>query len=108
MWFRPTPCRARRRPGSTPIPAASGRSGVAASPPPLLLNGCHRLNVAPNKAKRLVLRVILVLGAFARHGRGAELMSTGFSGEASATRRGADVTTFSIILALSFSHFLND
>src|SRR6266567_247294 len=28
--------------------------------------------------------------------------------EASLTRRGADVTTFSIILALSFSHFLND
>src|SRR5712691_9569977 len=35
-------------------------------------------------------------------------MSTSFSGDASATRRGADVTTFSIILALSFSHFLND
>src|SRR5882672_10566512 len=35
-------------------------------------------------------------------------MSTGLSGEASAPRRGADVTTFSIILALSFSHFLND
>ena len=35
-------------------------------------------------------------------------MSTGLSAEASATRRGADVTTFSIILALSFSHFLND
>ena len=35
-------------------------------------------------------------------------MSTGLSGEASAARRGADVTTFSIILALSFSHFLND
>src|SRR6266700_658781 len=35
-------------------------------------------------------------------------MSTSLSGEASATRRGADVTTFSIILALSFSHFLND
>jgi FSR family fosmidomycin resistance protein-like MFS transporter len=35
-------------------------------------------------------------------------MSTSLSQEASATRRGADVTTFSIILALSFSHFLND
>jgi len=35
-------------------------------------------------------------------------MSTRFLGEASAARRGADVTTFSIILALSFSHFLND
>jgi MFS transporter, FSR family, fosmidomycin resistance protein len=35
-------------------------------------------------------------------------MSTSLSGEASAARRGADVTTFSIILALSFSHFLND
>jgi MFS transporter, FSR family, fosmidomycin resistance protein len=35
-------------------------------------------------------------------------MSTSLSGEASATRRGADVTTFSIILALSFSHLLND
>jgi FSR family fosmidomycin resistance protein-like MFS transporter len=35
-------------------------------------------------------------------------MSTGLSGEGSATRRGADVTIFSIILALSFSHFLND
>jgi FSR family fosmidomycin resistance protein-like MFS transporter len=35
-------------------------------------------------------------------------MSTGLSAETSAARRGADVTTFSIILALSFSHFLND
>jgi MFS transporter, FSR family, fosmidomycin resistance protein len=35
-------------------------------------------------------------------------MSTSLAGEASAARRGADVTTFSIILALSFSHFLND
>ena len=35
-------------------------------------------------------------------------MSTSLSGKAGATRRGADVTTFSIILALSFSHFLND
>src|SRR5712671_2537114 len=35
-------------------------------------------------------------------------MSTSVSGEQSAARRGADVTTFSIILALSFSHFLND
>ncbi len=35
-------------------------------------------------------------------------MSTTLSQEQSATRRGADVTTFSIILALSFSHFLND
>jgi FSR family fosmidomycin resistance protein-like MFS transporter len=35
-------------------------------------------------------------------------MSTSLSHEESATRRGADVTTFSIILALSFSHFLND
>src|SRR6202163_2402211 len=35
-------------------------------------------------------------------------MSTSLPGEASAARRGADVTTFSIILALSFSHFLND
>src|SRR6266849_940896 len=35
-------------------------------------------------------------------------MSTSVSGEGSAVRRGADVTTFSIILALSFSHFLND
>jgi MFS transporter, FSR family, fosmidomycin resistance protein len=35
-------------------------------------------------------------------------MSTSLSGEANATRRGANATTFSIILALSFSHFLND
>ena len=35
-------------------------------------------------------------------------MSTSLPGEASVARRGADVTTFSIILALSFSHFLND
>jgi MFS transporter, FSR family, fosmidomycin resistance protein len=35
-------------------------------------------------------------------------MSTSVSGEQSVARRGADVTTFSIILALSFSHFLND
>jgi FSR family fosmidomycin resistance protein-like MFS transporter len=35
-------------------------------------------------------------------------MSTSLSGEASVARRGADVTIFSIILALSFSHFLND
>ncbi len=35
-------------------------------------------------------------------------MSTGVSGEVRAATRGADVTTFSIILALSFSHFLND
>ena len=35
-------------------------------------------------------------------------MSTSVSGESVAPRRAADVTTFSIILALSFSHFLND
>jgi FSR family fosmidomycin resistance protein-like MFS transporter len=35
-------------------------------------------------------------------------MSTSVSGEGSAARRGAEITTFSIILALSFSHFLND
>jgi FSR family fosmidomycin resistance protein-like MFS transporter len=35
-------------------------------------------------------------------------MTTGVSGEASAGRRAAEATTFSIILALSFSHFLND
>ncbi|HEV2336385.1 MAG TPA: MFS transporter [Stellaceae bacterium] len=35
-------------------------------------------------------------------------MSTSLSHEQGASRRGADVTTFSIILALSFSHFLND
>ena len=35
-------------------------------------------------------------------------MSTGVSGEVRAAPRGADVTTFSIIMALSFSHFLND
>jgi FSR family fosmidomycin resistance protein-like MFS transporter len=35
-------------------------------------------------------------------------MSTGLTSEQSAPRRAADVTTFSIILALSFSHFLND
>ncbi len=35
-------------------------------------------------------------------------MSTSVSGEARAAPRGADVTTFSIIMALSFSHFLND
>ena len=35
-------------------------------------------------------------------------MSTSVSGERSAPRRGAEITTFSIILALSFSHFLND
>jgi FSR family fosmidomycin resistance protein-like MFS transporter len=35
-------------------------------------------------------------------------MSTSGLQEGSAARRGADVTTFSIILALSFSHFLND
>jgi MFS transporter, FSR family, fosmidomycin resistance protein len=35
-------------------------------------------------------------------------MTTSVSGEQSVARRGADVTTFSIILALSFSHFLND
>ena len=35
-------------------------------------------------------------------------MSTSLPGEASARRRGADVTTFSIIMARSFSHFLND
>ena len=35
-------------------------------------------------------------------------MSTSVSGDGRAARRGADVTTFSIILALSFSHFLND
>src|SRR6202166_688989 len=35
-------------------------------------------------------------------------MSRSLSQEGSAPRRGADVTTFSIILALSFSHFLND
>ncbi len=35
-------------------------------------------------------------------------MSTSVSGERRAAPRGADVTTFSIIMALSFSHFLND
>ncbi len=35
-------------------------------------------------------------------------MSTSVSGDSRAAPRGADVTTFSIILALSFSHFLND
>jgi FSR family fosmidomycin resistance protein-like MFS transporter len=35
-------------------------------------------------------------------------MSTSVSGDGRAAPRGADVTTFSIILALSFSHFLND
>src|SRR5258707_8454019 len=35
-------------------------------------------------------------------------MSASLPQEASLTRRGADVTTFSIILALGFSHFLND
>ena len=35
-------------------------------------------------------------------------MSTSLSGQTGATRRAADVTTFSIIMALSFSHFLND
>jgi MFS transporter, FSR family, fosmidomycin resistance protein len=35
-------------------------------------------------------------------------MTTGVSGEESAGRRAAEATTFSIILALSFSHFLND
>ena len=35
-------------------------------------------------------------------------MSTSVAGDERATRRGADVTIFSIILALSFSHFLND
>src|ERR1700730_3117957 len=35
-------------------------------------------------------------------------MSTSRLEDGSAPRRGADVTTFSIILALSFSHFLND
>jgi FSR family fosmidomycin resistance protein-like MFS transporter len=35
-------------------------------------------------------------------------MGTSVSGEQRAAPRGADVTTFSIILALSFSHFLND
>jgi FSR family fosmidomycin resistance protein-like MFS transporter len=35
-------------------------------------------------------------------------MSTSLSGQSGATRRAADATTFSIILALSFSHFLND
>jgi FSR family fosmidomycin resistance protein-like MFS transporter len=35
-------------------------------------------------------------------------MSTSVAGDGRAPPRGADVTTFSIILALSFSHFLND
>src|SRR5579862_3123828 len=35
-------------------------------------------------------------------------MSTSVSVETSAARRAAEATTFSIILALSFSHFLND
>ena len=35
-------------------------------------------------------------------------MSTSVSGDGRAVPRGADVTIFSIILALSFSHFLND
>ena len=35
-------------------------------------------------------------------------MSMGVSGAGGGARRGPDVTTFSIILALSFSHFLND
>src|SRR5688572_4929495 len=35
-------------------------------------------------------------------------MSTGLSGEQNASRRTAEAATFSIILALSFSHFLND
>src|SRR6202140_2675048 len=35
-------------------------------------------------------------------------MSTSVSGDGRTAPRGADVTTFSIILALSFSHFLND
>ena len=35
-------------------------------------------------------------------------MSTSVSGDGRAAPRGADVTIFSIILALSFSHFLND
>jgi len=35
-------------------------------------------------------------------------MTTSVSGEGSAARRSAEITTFSIILALSFSHFLND
>src|SRR5829696_4759563 len=39
---------------------------------------------------------------------GAGLMTTGVSGEESAGRRAAEAATFSIILALSFSHFLND
>ncbi len=35
-------------------------------------------------------------------------MSASVAEEQSGARRAADVTTFSIILALSFSHFLND
>src|SRR6266851_3014616 len=75
--------------------------------PLAVVNGCHRLNAERNKAKSPVIRVILAAAAASMRRR-EQWMSTDVSREHAGARHMADAATFSIILALSFSHFLND
>src|SRR5204862_2057629 len=71
---------------------------------PVLLNGCHRINADSKGSEPPRDRVFYALGWCLREQR----MSSGVCVERGIAGRAAEATAFSIILALGFSHFLND